>query len=280
MKNITQENQQGFTRIDLLSIIAVILILGLLGAQKMGAADSAAVGVTCTGNMRQLLRSLHLYTSDNGDFFPYMIDGSGPNWLNHTGNIAPDATNSAKLINPTFSMLAPYLNGNASIFRCPADLSTVTVGGQPVPRVRSVSMNQAVGTNPNSTGGRTATYGPWLDGAHSHTANQTYRTYARLADIVNPRPENLFVFLDEHPDSMNDSGFACIGPRLSGPYNWIDWPATYHNKAGGFGFADGHGEIHSWVGAGTLVSPPSAASAQPDLHWLATHVTAFVTEQA
>ena len=280
MKNIAQENQQGFTRIDLVSVMAVIAILGLLGAQKIGAADSAAVAVTCTGNMRQLLRALHLYTSDNADFLPYMNDGSGPNWLIHTGNVAPDATNSAKLVNPTFSMLALYLNGNASVFRCPADQSTILVGGKQVPRVRSVSMSQAVGTSFTSVGGRTATDGAWLDGAHGHTANRTYRTYARMADIVNPRPGNLFIFLDEHPDSMNDAGFACAGPRLTGTgYNWIDWPATYHNKAGGFGFADGHGEIHGWAGAGTLVSPPVSGSSQVDLHWLATHATAFVSEQ-
>jgi len=28
---------------------------------------------------------------------------------------------------------------------------------------------------------------------------------------------------------------------------WSDMPASYHNGAAGFSFADGHSEIHKWV---------------------------------
>ena len=28
--------------------------------------------------------------------------------------------------------------------------------------------------------------------------------------------------------------------------SWIDLPATYHNNACGYGFADGHSEIRKW----------------------------------
>jgi hypothetical protein len=41
---------------------------------------------------------------------------------------------------------------------------------------------------------------------------------------------------------------------------------------------DGHGEIHAWVDAGTIANPPSI-SAQHDLNWLATRVSARVTDQ-
>jgi hypothetical protein len=284
MKNTAPQNDIGFTRLDLLAIAAMVFLLGLIGAQKLAAAPNAVAAPTCTGNQRQLLMALHLYASDNGDFLPYLSDDGTtvPNtlWLIHSGATAPDATNSAKLINPSYSMLAPYLNGNPTVFKCPADLSTVLVGGKARPRVRSVSMSLAVGTNRQTPGGRTATDGAWLDGTHSHKANQTFRTYARMADVVNPRPQNLWVFLDEHPDSMNDTVFSCMGPTVSGAgYQWIDWPATYHNGAGGFGFMDGHGEIHVWAGPGTLRSPPTLTGAAPDLSWLATHVTSRVINQ-
>ena len=284
MKNSNPKPDTGFTRIDLLTVAAMIFILGVLGAQKLAAATAAAGSPTCTGNQAQLVRALHLYSTDNGDFLPYMSDSGSTqpnsNWLVHGATTAPDATNSAKLINPSYSQLAPYLNGNARVFRCPADASTVLVGGKQVPRVRSVSMSQAVGTNPLTPGAKTSTDGPWLDGNFGHTANRTFRTYARLADVVNPRPADLFIFLDEHPDSINDAAFACMGP-LTTPtgYHWIDWPATYHNKAGGFGFADGHGEIHGWANAGTLASPPISSTSQLDLAWIALHVSARITDQ-
>ena len=32
----------------------------------------------------------------------------------------------------------------------------------------------------------------------------------------------------------------------------VDYPASYHNKAGGFSFADGHSEIKKWQDARTM----------------------------
>jgi prepilin-type processing-associated H-X9-DG protein len=284
MKRNDSQNERGFTRADLVAILAIVAALALLGAQKLTAAGAAAGGSTCTGNMGLLLRALHLYTSDNADYLPFMSDSTSPapgNWLAHNAYMLPDATNSAKLINPTFSMLAPYLNGNATVFKCPADPTMITVGagGRQAPRVRSVSMSQAVGTNPTSPGGKSPADGRWLDGG-GHSANRTYRNYARLSDVVNPRPQNLFIFLDEHPDSINDAAFGCMGPHpTASGYQWIDWVATYHNKGAGFGFADGHGEIHIWSGAGIIMSPPSPSTTQQDLHWLATRVSAPVANQ-
>jgi hypothetical protein len=284
MNTKNSQAEAGFTRADLAAIVAIVGALALLGAQKLSAAGPTAAGVTCTGNMQQMMRALHLYATDNADFLPLNSDSgivsAGLNWLIHDARTLPDATNSAKLVS-SFNMLAPYLNGNAGVFRCPADASTVSAGGgKTYPRVRSISISQAVGTSFQSPGAKTATDGAWLDGAHAHTANRTYRTYARLADVVNPRPASLFAFLDEHPDSINDASFGCMGPRASGTgYNWIDWPATYHNKGGGFGFMDGHGEIHGWASVGTLASPPTAGNSQLDLNWIATHVTALVADQ-
>ena len=37
----------------------------------------------------------------------------------------------------------------------------------------------------------------------------------------------------------------------------IDYPASYHNGAAGFAFADGHSEIHKWTGK----------SIQPPINW-------------
>ena len=41
----------------------------------------------------------------------------------------------------------------------------------------------------------------------------------------------------------------------------VDYPASYHNNAAGFSFADGHAEIHKWVdkngpGGSCRTTPP------------------------
>jgi prepilin-type processing-associated H-X9-DG protein len=66
----------------------------------------------------------------------------------------------------------------------------------------------------------------------------------------------MFVVLDEHPDSINDGYYLNnldpYNPKTdvvnSVPTSWGDLPASYHNGAAGFAFADGHSEIHRWLG--------------------------------
>ena len=59
------------------------------------------------------------------------------------------------------------------------------------------------------------------------------------------QPSQTWLTLDEHPDTINDSFF--INNPSAG--NWGDAPASYHNGAGGFSFADGHAEVHKWLSA-------------------------------
>ena len=83
--------------------------------------------------------------------------------------------------------------------------------------------------------------------------NPDYAQFFALSSI--PRPANIFVFLDEHPDSINDGYFINRG----GDDLWIDLPASYHLGAASFVYADGHGDLHRWEHASTR--PP----ARPDV---------------
>jgi len=71
-----------------------------------------------------------------------------------------------------------------------------------------------------------------------------YKGASRSSDLTIPGPAQTWVYVDEHPDSINDAG--CFAPNTKN--NIPDAPATYHNGACGFAFADGHSEIHKWVG--------------------------------
>ena len=61
-----------------------------------------------------------------------------------------------------------------------------------------------------------------------------------------PGAASTYMLVDENHRSINDAGFATIGPGAPN-FRMIDWPATYHNMAAGFAFADGHSEIRKWV---------------------------------
>jgi prepilin-type processing-associated H-X9-DG protein len=100
-----------------------------------------------------------------------------------------------------------------------------------------------------------------------------------MADMIAPGPSLTWVLVDEHPISIND-GFFC--PDFRGYPNapsLPDAPASYHNGACGFSFADGHSEIHKWKDARTKAVDPTAQNhASPrnlDILWLWEHSTAM-----
>jgi prepilin-type processing-associated H-X9-DG protein len=55
-----------------------------------------------------------------------------------------------------------------------------------------------------------------------------------------------WLVVDEHPDSINDGVFMFNAGFPKTQYVWRDLPASYHNKACGFSYADGHSEIWKW----------------------------------
>jgi prepilin-type processing-associated H-X9-DG protein len=104
-----------------------------------------------------------------------------------------------------------------------------------------------------------------------NTNNPNYRQFARLTDV--PAPEQIFAFVEEHPDSINDGYFL----NRFYHYEWIDLPASYHNGGANFAFVDGHTEVRAWRLGSTM--PPAAPDAaklpiplvsgeRTDLYWV------------
>jgi prepilin-type processing-associated H-X9-DG protein len=62
-------------------------------------------------------------------------------------------------------------------------------------------------------------------------------------------PSQYWMFIDENPYSINDGWFVC---SLNTPTTWWDIPASYHDKAGGLSFCDGHAEIKTWKDSSVL----------------------------
>lgn len=272
---------RGFTLIELLVVIAIIAILAGMLLPALAKAKTKAQGIKCMSNNKQLMLAWRMYAEDANDKITHGY-GAKHGWM---GNSVLDTGNGPSNwdVNQDIAKgpLWSYSGKAAGIYKCPADLSTVKPAtgpfkGQTVPRVRSMSMNLWAGGN----GDQADANGDGTDGGWG----PTWKVYTKLTSMLDPGPSMTWVMIEEREDSIND-GFWITDmngyPSTPGALKMVDFPASYHNRAAGFGFADGHAEIHRWLDARTYPPvkkgvPMQLNVAHPnskDVMWLQEHST-------
>ena len=267
----------GFTLLELMCIVAIIATLTGLLLPAIDRSKARAQALTCLNYKKQMSYAWIMYSGENNDRLAYNLTLGGqptlmsipqtpnPNWVTNIMDWELTTANTnLEFVNQ--SILAPYLNFSASMFHCPSDqsLSAVQKGAGWNSRVRSISMNALVGNPGNLVSGGN---NPLFPGYQQFVKESDFRDASRI-----------FVFLDEHPDSINNK-LANFTISTAGQ-QWVDLPGSYHNGGGSFCFADGHAEIHHWLDSTTARPPLPDASKLPtplsstnrtDFDWIIGH---------
>lgn len=223
-KSPLHSEKNGFTLVELLVVLSIIITLIALLLPAMNRARELARRTVCLSNQRQLTAAWIAYANDHKGQLVDADTSSEADWVSIGNDLASITT----------GQLYPYVH-NTEVYYCPSDFNKVNI--------RSYSINWVL----NDTSGY-------------HLFWQTQGEVpmmARLTDVIDP--SDTFVFIDEYDargQDYNIAGFAVWCAHGNFPDQWLDIPGPFHQGATNLSFADGHCETFQWGDPRTLQLQP------------------------
>lgn len=254
----------AFTIVELAAVVALVLFLSLLALPVLARTKPNGKSAQCLNNLRQFTAAWTMYSTDNQERVPNnygfnemlssISTGALDNWANNVmtwsaGTSVADSSNT-NIDWITKGVLGRYLADPVRVYKCPADsfLSSSQIASGYQARLRSISMNSLFGRY--SAGNDVTAQG-------INEFFPQYKQYLKQTSVL--KPAKTWLVLDEHPDSIND-GYFINNPSATG---WQDIPASYHNGAASFAFADGHSELKRWQSRTSILPVRFAYSSMP-----------------
>jgi prepilin-type N-terminal cleavage/methylation domain-containing protein/prepilin-type processing-associated H-X9-DG protein len=223
-----QMKKRAFTLIELLVVIAIIAILMAILMPALRIAKQQARSISCRGNVRTLTLAWLVYKDDNDSKLVAGHTpgpGSTPAWVvmpSSPGNA--NAEEKKKYIKQ--GLLWPYVK-KVEVYRCPSDKRQNRTEFKYAYRTYSIAggmngVNQA---------------GEW-----------EILPCIKYSDIKNPAMK--YVFLAEcDPRGYNMNSWVMY-PKSR---QWVDPFGIWHSRnSSTLGWADGHVEMHRWLGEGLI----------------------------
>lgn len=272
---------RGFSLLELLVVVAINAILAAMLLPALGKAKYKGQGIQCMSNHNQLMKAWRMYVDDSRDWLPYATADAGAkaqySWVQGLINFNPNNRSNWDIEQDVKKSPLWQYAPSPEIWKCPADRSVVQLGdGRVLPRVRTMSMSIWVGGwGKNSSG--------W-EGTDAGCSGPEWRVYSKLNSMTAPGPAMTWVLVDAREDRINyGNNFTDMRGYSNEPnlrrFHW-DYPGSYHHRAAGFSFADGHAEIRKWKDDRTvppIVQDKSLFSAgnqfvdspnNPDILWM------------
>ncbi|MCS1409165.1 MAG: hypothetical protein M2R45_02344 [Verrucomicrobia subdivision 3 bacterium] len=227
---------RAFTLIELLVVIATIAILAAILLPAHSRPKNRGEGALCLNNTKELLLAWLIYASDNngklvGNPGAVPITNTNRSWCvagQQPGGVGYQQGYETNTVLFMHGLLGPYVRTRPyvrapKIFRCPAD--KFIFPGARGPFARSYAMNN------------------WMNGYVLGTTEAIL--YTREAQMRSP--SNLFVFIHEDPNTIDDGTIAIdLSRSTTNSWNNSNTAAALHNGSTNIGFADGRAELHRW----------------------------------
>jgi prepilin-type processing-associated H-X9-DG protein len=250
--------------VELLVVMTMVAVLAATALSAFGKSKGNRGRGQCLSNCKQLINGYRMYAQDNDDYAlgAWPSPNGVPAWCSGWLGGPPDAIDLRVITNsPTY----PYIQ-SVDAFRCPDDESAFLMRGRLYPRNRSYSVNGFMGYA-----------SPFVQ------ANcPPYKPVIKLGEVAGPGPSSIYVLIEEHANSINDSHFLPFRNLKAYDPRWLDAPTGRHHNSAAIAFADGHVRMHRWQDSDLtpeLLGPPVPNALSPlaspgpcDFEWFTDHI--------